>query len=98
VRLTPEKVLHLAGLVATRLERADDEQSEGVTLKVETKDVRLRVLEAIRAFLRRDEQIVETARTRIRSMSRKVPEGSPEWDRLFRQHYDAELDRLRKVK
>jgi hypothetical protein len=98
VRLSPEKVLHLAGLVAERLERADDHETEGVTLKVETKAVRLRALEAIRAFLRRDEQIVESARQRIRSMARKVPEGSPEWDRLFRQHYDAELDRLRKVK
>jgi hypothetical protein len=90
--------MHLAKLIALRVERADDDPAEGVTMKSEVEAVRRRVLESIRTFTKRDEAIVETARSRIRAMSRKVPEGSPEWDRLFRQHYDAELDRLRKVK
>ena len=94
MRLSPEKQVHMAQLVAKRLIAVKD----GVQTKGSEVTVRQRVLDTIRAFVKRDEQMAEAAKQKIRSLKRDVPEGSAEWDALFRQHYQAELDRLRKVK
>ena len=94
MRLSPEKQIHMAQLVAKRLVAAKD----GMQAKGSEVTVRQRVLDTIRAFVKRDEQMAEAAKQKIRSLKRDVPEGSAEWDALFRQHYQAELDRLRKVK
>jgi hypothetical protein len=37
------------------------------------------------------------ARRTIQSLSRRVPEGSPEWDVLYRKYMDEEMHRRRKV-
>lgn len=94
MRLSPEKQVHMAQLVAKRLIAVKD----SVQTKGSEVTVRQRVLDTIRAFVKRDEQMAEAAKQKIRSLKRDVPEGSAEWDALFRQHYQAELDRLRKVK
>jgi hypothetical protein len=60
--------------------------------------VRMKALDVIRAFVARDEKLLEAARAKIRSMARPVPEGSPEWNTILRQLYEQEMDRLRKVK
>ena len=97
MRLSPEKSLHIAQLVAKRVV-AGAKPGGGVELKGSEVAVRQRALDTIRAFLKRDEQMAETARQKIRSLKRDVPEGSAEWDALFRQHYHVEMDRVRKVR
>lgn len=37
------------------------------------------------------------ARRIIQSLSRKVPEGSPEWDVLYRKYRDEEMRRRKKI-
>ena len=94
MRLSPEKQIHMAQLVAKRMLVPTD----GLIAKGSEVIVRTKVLDTIRAFAKRDEQMTETAKQKIRSLKRDVPEGSAEWEALFRQHYNVELDRLRKVK
>ena len=94
MRLSPEKQVHMAQLVAKRLIAVKD----GVQTKGSEVTVRQRVLDTIRAFVKRDDQMAEVARQKIRSLKRDVPEGSAEYEALFRQHYQHELDRLHKVK
>ncbi len=104
MRLSPEKSLHLARLVTARLlarakAGAPAAMSGGeAQVKGSEHAVRQRVLDTIRAFLDRDEEMAEAARQKIRSVKRNIPEGSAEWDALFRQHYHHELERLRKVR
>ena len=95
MRLSHEKVVHLSHVLVNRLKAAGPDKLE---VRAPTNTVRLRIVESINAFLRREEAIVEKARRKIQSLSRAVPEGSAEWDTLFRQYYAEEMDRLRKVK
>jgi hypothetical protein len=39
----------------------------------------------------------EAARRTIQSLSRKVPEGSREWDVLYRKYVEEEMNRRRKI-
>ena len=96
MRLSPEKQAHPAQVIATRIQAADKEglfevESTATSVRMKTHDV-------IKAFIARDEKLLEAARARIRSMARPIPEGSPEWNTLLHQMYEQELDRLRKVK
>ena len=97
MRLSPEKSLHLAQLVARRV-LAAAKAKEGVETRSSETQLRTRALDTIRAFLKRDEQMAAAARQKIKSLKRDVPEGSAEYEALYRQHYQQELDRLRKVK
>ena len=38
-----------------------------------------------------EEEIVKGVKARLQSYSRKIPEGSTEWDVLFRKTYAEEL-------
>ena len=96
MRLSPEKQAHLAQVIATRIVAADKEglvEVEGTSTSVRT-----RALDVIKGFIARDEKLLETTRSKIKAMARPIPEGSPEWNTIFRQLYEQELDRLRKVK
>ena len=96
MRLSEDKVAHLTQLVVDRLRSGA--QGDVHHVKADIVPLRRVIRDELRAFLMRDEAIAESARKKIRSLSRTVPEGSQEWDTLFRQHYDQELARLRKVK
>ncbi len=95
MRLSREKVVHLSHVLIARLKAAKPADAR---LVAQPNAVRLRMVDAMTAFLKREEAVAEKAREKIRSMRRDVPEGSAEWDALFRQFYAEEMDRLRKVK
>lgn len=96
MRLSPEKQAHLAQLIAARVQLADKEGQ--VEVEATATSVRMKALDVIRAFIARDEKLLQAVQAKIRSMARPIPEGSPEWNTIFRQLYEQELDRLRKVK
>ena len=47
--------------------------------------------------LRFDDEADTVVRRTIQSLSRRVPEGSPEWDVLYRKYREEELRRRRKL-
>jgi hypothetical protein len=47
--------------------------------------------------LKFEDEADEAARRTIQSLSRKVPEGSREWDVLYRKYVEEEMNRRRKV-
>jgi len=51
----------------------------------------------ITAELQFEDEADTAARRTIQSLSRRVPEGSPEWDVLYRKYMDEEMHRRRKV-
>jgi hypothetical protein len=47
--------------------------------------------------LKFEDEADAAARRTIQSLSRRVPEGSREWDVLYRKYFEEELNRRRKV-
>ena len=61
-----------------------------VTLREEEGKVRKELRRSIVAFLRVSEDIDEAVRKKLQSFSRKVVEGSPEWEVLYKKFYKEE--------
>ena len=51
----------------------------------------------ITAELRYEDEADSAARRTIQSLSRRVPEGSREWDVLYRKYVEEELRRRKKI-
>ncbi|MBI2880625.1 MAG: DUF507 family protein [Candidatus Tectomicrobia bacterium] len=88
VSLSREKINHLSKLLV-----GDLEATEGVVLVKPSNDVRLRIVRVITEEVRLEETIDEEVTRTVLSYGRKIPEGSPEWDVLYRKHYEQELIR-----
>ncbi len=93
MKLGHEKVTHLSHVIVRALEGA-----QGVSLLRDRNSVRLKVVDLLRAELRRDEEIEQKVRSKIVAQKRQIPEGSPEWDILFRKYYEEELGKIRGVR
>lgn len=89
MKLSHEKTVHMSHVLVDALQKAPD-----VTLNALPNDVRNRLLAVLREDLRKDEEIEARARRKISSQKRTIPEGSPEWEILFRKYYEEELSRL----
>jgi hypothetical protein len=92
MRLSNAKVNHLANLIMAYL-RSDSE----IEFYEEESDIRLEVARIIQEELKDDEVIDESVRYKIESQSRDIPEGSEEWDILYRRYYDEEMNKRMKV-
>ncbi len=83
--LSDEKVTHLShllmrGLLAKKL----------VALKADEAAARKVIKRVIAAELKAGEQIDAAVRKKIESYSRKIIEGGPEWEILYRKFYQEE--------
>jgi hypothetical protein len=47
--------------------------------------------------LKFEDEADEAARRTIQSLSRRVPEGSREWDVLYRKYVEEEMNRRKKI-
>ena len=86
--LSREKVNHLSQLVVRRLE-----EMPGVTLRMPSNTVRLQIVSAIQEALRLEEEVDFAVRQTLASDTRKVGEGSREWDVMYQKLYELELDK-----
>jgi hypothetical protein len=93
MKLGHEKVIHLSHVIVDAL--AD---LSGVRFTAGHNDVRLKIVDFLRIELRREAEMERTVRTKITTQKRSIPEGSQEWDVLFRKYYDEELEKIRSVK
>ncbi len=65
-----------------------------VRLKKDPNEVRLDLLRSMMEILQTEERVDRAAHQKIRSQKREVPEGSEEWDLLYRRYYAEELKKL----
>jgi len=93
MRLSHERCVHLSHLFVNALE--DD---DGVEFLVDPNDIRLKVLQVLEAEMIREEELEEGVRRKIAHQKRDIPEGSAEWDLLFRKYYDEEMKKIRRVR
>ena len=93
MKLNHERCVHLSHLFVNALE---DEES--VEFLRDPNDVRLKMLQILEAELLKEDELEEAIRRKIASQKREVPEGSPEWDLLFRKYYEEEIKKVKRVR
>lgn len=90
MRLSREKINHLSRLVIDAL--SDDSR---VRLLRDANDVRLQIVRILNQEVKRDALVDEIVREKIASQKRDLPEGGREWDILYRQYYEEEMEKHR---
>ena len=93
MRLSHERCVHLSHQVINALE--DDDQVEFLR---DPNEIRLKVLQILEAEMMRQDELEEGIRRRILSQRRDLPEGSAEWELLFRKYYEDEMRKVRRVR
>ena len=84
--LTDEKQTHLSHVILNFLQQASE-----VTLAGEATQVLREIKKIIAGEMALEVEIVKCVNVRLQSYSRKIPEGSAEWDVLFQKTYAEEL-------
>jgi hypothetical protein len=89
MRLSEDRITHIAHLVFDGVWKDDlvDFTDDDKALK-EIKMV-------ITGFLKVEDEADSAARKKIRSLSRDVPEGSREWDVLYKKYFEEEMAKRR---
>jgi len=86
MRLTRDKINVLSHAVADKLASIDE-----IEFIEDRNTIRLAVFDLLMAWLKKEEAIDAAARKMVVSQSRKIPEGSSEWEVLYRKYYEDGL-------
>ncbi len=87
MRLSEDRISHLAHIVSDGVWKDDlvDFNDDELVLH--------EIKRAITDYLKVEDDADTAARDKIRSLSRDVPEGSREWDILYRKYFEEELSK-----
>ena len=89
MRLSREKIVRLSHRVTDQLVSSDDVDF------VEDRDtIRQEIVNIFQALLKDEERVDTDVRKKISSQKKEIPEGSAEWDVLYRKYYNEELKRM----
>lgn len=86
--LSDEKISHLSHVLLKGLMDKDL-----ITLQEEEGKTRREIKRSVVAFLKISEEIDSAVRKKLQSFSRKIVEGSPEWEVLYKKFYKEEAAR-----
>jgi len=89
MRLSREKVNKLSHLVTEELVRLDN-----LEFIEDRNTIRLEIVKVLNEELKKEETLDQEARKKIASQKKTVPEGSLEWDILYRKYYAEEVKKL----
>jgi hypothetical protein len=89
MKISRDKIIDISHKVVPALRKA-----RSVRLKKPPNEVRLELVREMTEILQVEEKVDRTARDKIRSQKREIPEGSEEWDLLLRRYYAEELKKL----
>jgi hypothetical protein len=92
VRLSEDRISHLSHLILDKLV-----QDRTVDLVQAEERVLREIKRTISSELQYEDEADTAARRTIQSLSRRIPEGSREWDVLYRKYFEEEMNRRRKV-
>jgi uncharacterized protein len=89
MRLSREKINRLAHLITEELVRHDE-----IEFIEDRNTIRLEIVKIINEEMKKEEELDREARKKIESQKKTVPEGSLEWDILYRKYYAEEIKKL----
>lgn len=92
MRLSEDRISHVSHLIFDAIVKGGI-----VTPSVAEEKVLRDIKRTFTDELRFDDEADTVVRRTIQSLSRRVPEGSPEWEVLYRKYMEAELARRRKL-
>ena len=92
MKLSRERVLNLSHLILRYMDSED-----ALEYFDEPQEVRQTIVRIITEEMRADEMIDALVRRKIESQKRNIPEGSSEWDVLYRKYFEDEVAKHRKV-
>jgi hypothetical protein len=92
LKLSRNKVNYLTRLVVDYIEN-----NEEIDYLGDIGDIRLKVFHLIMDELRMYEDIELNSKERISAQKKNIPEGSREWEILFRKYSNEELEKLGKI-
>jgi hypothetical protein len=92
MRLSEDRIYHISHLIQDMLIR-----NRNVDILLTEERVLREIKRTIADELKFEDDADEAARRTIQSLSRKVPEGSREWDVLYRKYVEEEMNRRRKI-
>ncbi len=84
--MTREKVNLLSHQITEKLASID-----AVEFIEDRNTIRLAVLETLMKWLKKEEEVDKAARHKIETQKRAIPEGSAEWEILYRKYYEEEM-------
>ena len=86
MRLTRDKINVLSHQITDRLASLDE-----VTFIEDRNTIRLAVVDILNKWLLKEVEVDKAARHKIESQKRGIPEGSAEWEILYRKYYEEEM-------
>jgi hypothetical protein len=89
MKLSREKIIHSSHLLVDRLA-----EIENVDFLEDRNTIRQEILKIMEQLMKDEEAIEATARNKLLSQKRQIPEGSQEWEILLRKYYQEELKKL----
>ncbi len=89
MRLSRAKIVRLSHCIIDQLVANDD-----VEFIEDRETIRKGIVAILEALLKDEENIDVEVRKKITSQKKEVPEGSAEWDILYRKYYAEEMKRL----
>ena len=88
MRISREKVNHISKMIVNDLAKRDN-----IDYKTELNDIRLQITHVINEYLKIEDSADENARKICASYSRKMREGTDEWDVLYNKHYQEYMSK-----
>jgi len=89
MKLTHEKLIQLSHRLVDAIVALDE-----VEIFEEPNTIRQEIVKILTGLMHDQEKIDETVKSRIVSQKRTIPEGSGEWEILYRKYYNDELRKL----
>ena len=86
MRLSRDKINLLSHQVSEKLASLDE-----VEFIEDRNTIRLAVVDILLKWLKKEEEVDKAARHKIETQKRAIPEGSAEWEILYRKYYEEEL-------
>jgi|SRR5579862_5232858 hypothetical protein len=89
MKLSHEKIIQISHRIMGAIEALDE-----VEIFEEPNTIRQETVKILTELMHEEEKIDETTKAKIASQKRTIPEGSGEWEILYRKYYNDELRKL----
>jgi hypothetical protein len=89
MKLSHEKIIQISHRIMGAIEALDE-----VEIFEEPNTIRQEIVKILTELMHEEEKIGEVIKARITAQKRTIPEGSGEWEILYRKYYNDELRKL----
>ena len=89
MKLSREKIIQLSHRLVGAIEELDE-----IEIFDEPNAIRQEIVKILNDLMHEEEKVDAVVRQKITSQKRSIPEGSGEWEILYRKYYNDEMRRL----